>query len=75
LALNAKAAIFQLYYGENKLIFNEMMMRPPFVLDQHAYNWIFIVLTHRNSSLRIDMSPTRTHYPDSQPTSICSFSW
>jgi len=25
--LNANSAIFQLYYGGNKLIFNEMMMR------------------------------------------------
>jgi len=25
--LNANSAIFQLYHGENKLIFNEMMMR------------------------------------------------
>ena len=24
---NANSAIFQLYHGENKLIFNEMMMR------------------------------------------------
>ena len=27
LLFNANAAIFQLYHGENKLIFNEMMMR------------------------------------------------
>jgi hypothetical protein len=27
LLFNANSAIFQLYYGENKLIFNEMMMR------------------------------------------------
>ena len=27
LLLNANAAIFQLYHGENKLILNEMMMR------------------------------------------------
>jgi len=25
--LNANPAIFQLYHGENKLVFNEMMMR------------------------------------------------
>jgi hypothetical protein len=25
--VNANSAIFQLYHGENKLIFNEMMMR------------------------------------------------
>ena len=27
LLFNVKSAIFQLYHGENKLIFNEMMMR------------------------------------------------
>ena len=32
LLFNANSAIFQLYYGENKLIFNEAR----FVLDQHA---------------------------------------
>jgi hypothetical protein len=29
LLFNANLAIFQLYHGENKLIFNEMMMRSP----------------------------------------------
>ena len=33
---NASSAIFQLYHGENKLIFKEMMTRSAFVLDQHA---------------------------------------
>ena len=32
---NGNSAIVQLYHGENKLIFNEMM-RSAFVLDQHA---------------------------------------
>jgi hypothetical protein len=27
LLFNANSAIFQLYYGENKLIFNEMIMK------------------------------------------------
>jgi hypothetical protein len=35
---NANSAIFQLYRGENKLLFNEMMMNVRFVLDQH--DWI-----------------------------------
>ena len=34
-SFNAKSAIFQLYPGENKLIFNEMMI-VSFVLDLHA---------------------------------------
>jgi hypothetical protein len=34
---NANSAIFQLYHGENKLIFNEMNDDEVcFVLDQHA---------------------------------------
>jgi hypothetical protein len=38
LLFNANSAIFQLhvYHVKNKLIFNEMMMRLGFVLDQHA---------------------------------------
>ena len=43
----ANSAIFQLYHGENKLIFNEMAMR---------LSWIFIVLAHWNNSLWVDMS-------------------
>ena len=31
LLFNSNSAIFQLYYGENKLIFNEMMMRSALV--------------------------------------------
>jgi len=30
LLFNANSAIFQVYHGENKLIFNEMMMRSAF---------------------------------------------
>jgi hypothetical protein len=37
LLFNANSAIFQLYDGENKSIFNEMKtMRSAFVLDQHT---------------------------------------
>jgi hypothetical protein len=40
---NANSVIFQLYDGENKLIFNEMMMR--FALYYtNTLIWIFIVL-------------------------------
>ena len=35
--------IFQLYHGENKSIFNEMMMRSTFYLI-NTLSWIFIVL-------------------------------
>jgi hypothetical protein len=33
LLFNANSAIFQLYHGENKLMFNEMMMRPTRLVD------------------------------------------
>ena len=36
LLLNTKWKKFQLYHGENKLHFNEMMMMSDFVLDQHT---------------------------------------
>jgi hypothetical protein len=42
LLLNANSTIFQLYHGENKLIFNKMTMRSDF---------------HWNNSPRIDMFP------------------
>jgi hypothetical protein len=35
---------------------------------------ILIVLALQHNSLRIDMSPTRTLYPDSKPTNLWSFS-
>jgi len=41
------SAIVQLYHGENKFIFNEMMMRSAL---------FFIVLAHWNNSPRVDMS-------------------
>jgi hypothetical protein len=44
LLLNVNSAIFQLYHGDNKSIFNEMMMR------SNTLRWIFIVLAHWNNS-------------------------
>ena len=42
---NANLAIFLLYHGENKLIFNEMMMMSALYLT-HTLSWILIVLAH-----------------------------
>jgi len=53
---NANSAIFQLYHGENKLIFNEMMMRSA-LYQTNTLSWIFIVLAHWNNSPLIDMLP------------------
>ena len=56
LLFNAKPAIFQLYYGENKLYFNEMiwilLCTKPTRLSR-----IFIVLAHWSNSPQEDMSP------------------
>jgi hypothetical protein len=41
LLLNSNSAICQLYYGENKLIFNEMMMRS---VDRHVAPLVHIIL-------------------------------
>jgi len=53
---NGNSAILKLYHGENRLIFNEMMMRSALYLIK-TLCWICIVLAHWNSSPRIDMSP------------------
>jgi hypothetical protein len=50
LMFNAKWPIFQLYHGENKLIFNEMMMRSALYLTK-MWSWIFIVLALWNKSV------------------------
>jgi hypothetical protein len=55
LLLRANSAFFQLYHGENKLIFNEMMMRSA-LYQTNTLNWILLVLAHWNNSPRVDMS-------------------
>jgi hypothetical protein len=55
LLLSANSAFFQLYHGENKLIFNEMMMRSA-LYQTNTLNWILLVLAHWNNSPRVDMS-------------------
>ena len=55
LLLNANSAIFQLYHGENKLMFNKMMMRSA-LFYTNTLRWMLIVLAHWNNSPRVDMS-------------------
>jgi len=72
--LNANSAIFQLYHGENKLIFNEMMVRSV-LFCANTLSWIFIVLGYWNNSPRIDMSAdSDTLFWFRAITSLCSFS-
>jgi hypothetical protein len=54
LLLNANSAIFQLYHGEDKLIFNVMTMKSA-LYSTNTLSWIFIVLSHWNNNLWIDM--------------------
>ena len=55
---------FSYIMGENKLIFNEMMMRSV-LYKTITLCWIFIVPAHWNNSPRIDMPPhSPTHYPN-----------
>jgi hypothetical protein len=42
---NANSSMFQLYHGENKLFFNQMMMRSALYYT-NALSYIFIVLAH-----------------------------
>jgi hypothetical protein len=56
LFFNANPAIFQLYHGENKLIFKEMMTRSVLYYTNRL-SWILIVLAHWSNRNQIDMSP------------------
>ena len=55
LLFNANSLIFQLYYGENKLIINKMMMRSALFWTK-TLSWIFIVIAQWNNCPRIEMS-------------------
>jgi len=56
IVFSAKSAIFQLYHGWNKLIFNEMMMRST-LYQTNTPTWTLIMLAYWNNSPRIDMMP------------------
>jgi hypothetical protein len=57
LLFNANSGIFQLYHDENKLIFNEMIMRSALYYTK-MLSWMLIALTHWNKSRSlIDMLP------------------
>ena len=49
LLLNANSAIYQLYHGENKLIFNEMMMGSA-LLDQQVELDLYIASSLKQQS-------------------------
>ena len=52
--VNANSAIFQLYYGENKLIFNEMkMMMRSALYYTNKLSWIFIVLPQQSEDRHV----------------------
>jgi hypothetical protein len=73
LLFKTKWALFQLCYGVNKLHFDEMMMSC--LYHTRPTVKIFIVLAHRHNSLCLDISlHSDTHYSDSEPTMLCSYS-
>jgi len=49
LLLNANSAIFQLYHGEKRSIFNEMVMRSALYYT-NTLSWIFIVIAYWHNS-------------------------
>jgi hypothetical protein len=67
LLFNANSAIFQLYHGENKLIFNEMMMKSA-ELDFYSASSL------KQQSAGRHVAPLG-HCSDSEPTSLWSFSF
>ena len=63
------AEIFQLYHGENKLNFNEMMLKSLCTRPKHLVGYLQCQqpeTTVRGQTCR----PTRIHYPDSKPNSL-----
>jgi hypothetical protein len=69
-------ALFQLYHGENKFIFNEMTMRSYFVLDQQAKLDFYSGSPLQQQSAGRHVAPLRHIIPiPSQPlwTTLCSF--
>jgi len=67
---HANSAIFQLYYGENKLIVDEVC----FILDQHAGLDFHSASSLKQQSAGRHVAPLGTHYSDAEATSLCSFS-
>jgi len=55
LLFNTHSAIFQLYHGETKLIFNERMMWSA-LYKSNTLSLICIMVAHWNNSMRIKMS-------------------
>jgi hypothetical protein len=70
LLFNSNSAIFQLYHRENMLVFNDDEVH--FVLDQHT---LLDFYSAKQQSADRHVAPLLTkNYPDSEPTSLCSFS-
>jgi hypothetical protein len=62
--------MFQLYHGENSLVFDEMLMRSALYWT-NTLSWVVTVLAYSRTVRGQTFLPTWTHYPDSEPTSLC----
>jgi hypothetical protein len=51
-----------------------MMMMSVFELDQHAYLDLYCARSLNQQFVGRNVAPLLTHYPDSEPTNLCSFS-
>ena len=69
---NTNSAIFKLYHGK-KLIFNEMTMRSTLYYT-NTLSWILQCQLTETTVRRQTYRLTWKHYPDSEPTCLCSFS-
>ena len=67
--LNANSAIFQLYHGEKKLIFNEMIMRSA-LYQINTLSSVFQCQLTETTVHGQTFCNTWIHYPDSKPSSF-----
>jgi hypothetical protein len=81
LGFGSKVLLFPYYvlrcpvHGENKLIFNEIMMRSA-LYKTNTVSWIsfYSACSLKQQSAGRPCRPNRTHHPDYESTSFCSFS-
>ena len=63
---------FKLYHGGNQFIFNDKWRGPLSIRATHLVGFLQFQLSE--TTVRgYTCCSTRTHYPDSEPTTICSF--
>ena len=73
IVFNANSGSFHIYHIVNKLLVNEMMMRSV-LYWANTFSWnLYCASSLKQQFADRSCRSTRTHYPDSAPTSPCSF--